>query len=98
VPPAQPAAPAAAPAAKQDYSDSLPYPKQSLTDVFRGSTETQTQTVPRPPSTYTPSGQPYTPGQAANGAAAAPPPASQNPSDSLPYPKQSLFEVFSNDK
>jgi hypothetical protein len=100
VPPVQPAAPApaAAPAAKQDYSDSLPYPKQSLTDVFRGSTETQT--VPRPPSTYTPSGQPYTPGQAANGAAggAAPPPASQNPSDSLPYPKQSLFEVFSNDK
>ena len=100
--PAQPAvtaaaaAPAAAPAAQRDYSDSLPYPKQSLTDVFRGSTETQT--VPRPPSSYTPSGQPYTPGQAANGAAAAAPPAGQNPSDSLPYPKQSLFEVFSNDK
>jgi hypothetical protein len=100
--PAQPAVAAAAPAAQRDYSDSLPYPKQSLADVFRGSTETQTQTVPRPPSTYTPSGQPYTPGQAANGAtggaAAAAPPAAQNPSDSLPYPKQSLFEVFSNDK
>jgi len=96
--PAQPAAaPAPAPppppaAAQQDYSDSLPYPKQSLTDVFRGSTEPQTQTVPRPPTSYTPSGQPYTP----QGQAAAP--AAQNPSDSLPYPKQSLFEVFSNNK
>ena len=96
------AAPAtAAPAAQQDYSNSMPYPKQSLADVFRGSTETQTQTVPRPPSTYTASGQPYTPqGQAANGApaggAVAAAPASQDPSNSLPYPKQSLFEVFSN--
>jgi len=79
----------------------MPYPKQSLADLFRGSTEPQTQTVPRPPSTYTASGQPYTPqGQAANGApaggAAAAAPASQDPSNSLPYPKQSLFEVFSN--
>jgi hypothetical protein len=98
------AAPAAAPAAptgQQDYSDSMPYPKQSLTDVFRGSTEPQTQTMPRPPSTYTASGQPYTPqGQAANGApaggTAAAAPATQDPSGSLPYPKQSLFEVFSN--
>jgi hypothetical protein len=104
--PAQPAAappaaaPAAAPVAQRDYSDSLPYPKQSLADVFRDSTETQTQTVPRPPSSYTPSGQPYTPGQAAGGApaGAAAPPAVQNSSNSLPYPKQSLFEVFSNDK
>jgi len=102
-PPAQPAyaAPAAAPpppapAAQQDYSDSLPYPKQSLADVFRGSTEPQGQSVPRPPSTYTASGQPYTPQGASGGAAAAP--ASQNPADSLPYPKQSLFEVFSNNK
>lgn len=78
----------------------MPYPKQSLADVFRGSTETQTQTVPRPPSTYTASGQPYTQGQAANGApaggAAAAAPASQDSSNSLAYPKQSLFEVFSN--
>lgn len=95
-PPAQPAyaapaaaPPPAAPAAQQDYSDSLPYPKQSLADVFRGSTEPQGQSVPRPPSSYTPQG-------ASGGAAAAP--ASQNPTDSLPYPKQSLFEVFSNNK
>ena len=33
------AAPASA--AQQDYSDSLPYPKQSLADLFRGSTQTQ---------------------------------------------------------
>ena len=100
--PAQPVAaapPPPPPAVQQDYSDSLPYPKQSLADVFRGSTETQTQTVPRPPSTYTPSGQPYTPqGQAAAGAPAAAAAAAQDPADSLPYPKQSLFEVFSNNK
>ena len=100
-PPAAPAPAPAAPAAQQDYSDSMPYPKQSLADLFRGSTEPQTQTVPRPPSTYTASGQPYTPqGQAANaapaGSAAAAAPAIQDPSNSLPYPKQSLFEVFSN--
>jgi len=95
-PPAAPAAPApaaAAPTASRDYSDSLPYPKQSLADVFSGSTESQAQSVPRPPSTYTPQGQ------AAYGtpAAAAPPPAA-DPASAGPYPKQSLFEVFSNNK
>jgi hypothetical protein len=126
-PPAQrgyatPAATAAAasPSVQQDYSDSLPYPKQSLIDAFRGSTQipaqgqTQSATqvatqgppqyVPHPPSTDTPSGQPYSPppGQPANNApppaatAAAAPPGNPEPTDSLPYPKQSLFEVFSN--
>jgi hypothetical protein len=99
-PPAQPAYAAAAPAAKSDSSDSLPYPKQSLADLFRGSTETQSQTMPHPPSAYTPSGQPYSPpgqpasGTPAPGATAAAPPA--NPTDSLPYPKQSLSDIFSN--
>ena len=112
----QTAAPASQPryaappsAAQQDYSDSLPYPKQSLADLFRGSTQTQaqsqTQTVPNPPSTYTASGQPYTPppGQQPYGAppapganAAAAPPANPDPTDSLPYPKQSLIDLFSN--
>ena len=73
--------------------NSLPYPKQSLADVFRGSTETQT--VPRPPSTYTASGQPYTPPQG-QGAVASAPPANANPTNSLPYPKQSLFDIFSS--
>jgi hypothetical protein len=94
------------PPAQQDYSDSLPYPKQSLVDLFRGSTQTQTQTVPQAPSTYTPSGQPYSPppGQPTNSApppvatAAAPPPAQQDYSDSLPYPKQSLYEIFFSNK
>jgi hypothetical protein len=87
---------AAAPAAQQDYSDSMPYPKQSLTDLFRDSTQPQGQTVPRPPSTYTASGQPYTPqGQAGGAAAAAAPPANPDNSNQLAYPKQSLFEVFS---
>ncbi len=54
---------------------------------------TQTQTVPHPPSTYTPSGQPYSPppGQQANGApppvataAAAPPPANPDPANRSP--------------
>jgi hypothetical protein len=103
--PAAGATAAAAPPAQPDYTDSLPYPKQSLADLFRGSTDTQTQNVPHPPSTYTPSNQPYSPppGQPAYGApppgataAAAPPPAAPDPSDSLPYPKQSLFEIFSS--
>jgi hypothetical protein len=92
------------PPAQQDYADSLPYPKQSLVDLFRGSTQTQTQTAPQAPSTYTPSGQPYSPpqGQPTNSAAppaataAAPPPANPDYTDSLPYPKQSLFQIFSN--
>jgi hypothetical protein len=98
---------AAIPPARQDYADSLPYPKQSLADLFRGSTQTQaqTQTVPHPPSTYTPSGQPYSPppGQQPYGAPPAPsataattPPANPDPADSLPYPKQSLIDLFSN--
>jgi hypothetical protein len=105
----QPSYAAAASAAQQDYSDSLPYPKQSLADLFRGSAQTQaqsqTQTVPNPPGTYTASGQPYTPppGQQPYGAppapganAAAAPPANPDPTDSLPYPKQSLIDLFSN--
>ena len=66
--------------------------------------DSKPQTVPHPPSTYTSSGQPYSPppGQPANSApppaatAAAAPPGNPEPTDSLPYPKQSLFEVFSN--
>ncbi len=102
----QPSYTAAASAAQQDYSDSLPYPKESLADLFRGSTQTQaqsqTQTVPHPPSTYTASGQPYTPpGQqtyppSPGASAAAAPPATPDPTDSLPYPKQSLIDLFSN--
>ena len=108
-PASQPSYTPAASAAQQDYSDSLPYPKQSLADLFRGSTQTQaqsqTQTVPHPPGTYTVSGQPYTPppGQQPYGAppapgasAAAAPPANPDPTDSLPYPKQSLIDLFSN--
>jgi hypothetical protein len=87
-----PAVATAAPAATRDYSDSLPYPKQSLTDVFSGSTDTQAQSAPRPPSTYSASGQPAAPqGQAA-------PPANGDSSGAGPYPKQSLFEVFSSGK
>jgi hypothetical protein len=105
--PAAGTAATAGPPAQQDYTDSLPYPKQSLADLFRGSTESQarTQNVPRPPSTYTPSNQSYSQpsAQSAYGsspppgvtAAAAPPPANPDPTDSLPYPKQSLFELFS---
>ena len=107
-PASQPSHAAAASAAQQDYSDSLPYPKESLTDLFRGSTQTQaqsqTQTVPHPPNTYTASGQPYAPpGQqpysappAPGASAAAAPPATPDATDSLPYPKQSLIDLFSN--
>jgi hypothetical protein len=96
--PPPPPPPTAAPAANREYSDSMPYPKQSLADMFSGSTQSQAQSVPRPPSTYAPSGQPYTPqGQAASAApAASAPPASADASSSGPYPKQSLFDIFSS--
>ena len=108
-PASQPSYAAPASAAQQDYSSSLPYPKQSLADLFRGSTQTQaqsqTQTLPHPPETYTASGQPYQPppGQQPYGAppvpgatAATTPPANPDLTDSLPYPKQSLIDLFSN--
>jgi hypothetical protein len=100
-PPTYGANAAAAPAAQRDYADSLPYPKQSLIDAFHDSPDPQNPSMPHPPSSYTPAGQPYSPGQQANGAAppgamAPPPPAS--PTDALPYPKQSLFDAMSNNK
>jgi hypothetical protein len=97
-PPSQPAAPATAAPAAQPGLQRLPYPKQSPADVFRDSTQPQGQTVPRPPGTYTPSGQPYAPQGQAGGTAsvAAAPPASPDTSNMLAYPKQSLFEVMSN--
>jgi hypothetical protein len=105
------AAPAAATSDADLAANAYPYPKQSLVELFRSDSQAaqaqQAQTVPRPPSTYNPSQQPYSPppGQqqtysAPAGstavAAAAPPPASTDPADSLPYPKQSLFDLFSN--
>jgi len=90
-------------------SELLPYPKQSLFEVFRGSTEPQAAAVPHPPSTYAPAGQPYSPppSQSASGVpagsaptrsspTATPPQANADPSDYLPYPKQSVFDLFSN--
>ena len=76
----------------------MPYPKQSLADVFRNSAQPQGQTMPRPPGTYTPSGQPYTPQAQAGGATAvaAAPPANSDTPNLLAYPKQSLFEAMSN--
>lgn len=67
-PPGMAGAPIAAtsgPAAADPYGSPYPYPKQSLVDVFRDSTDSQApaQIVPRPPSTYTPSAQPYYTGQ-----------------------------------
>lgn len=91
-----------------DASDLMPYPKQSLFDLFRGSSESPPAAVPHPPGTYAPAGQPSTPptGQPSNTTpgsvpAGAPPAApaqtaNTDPSDLMPYPKQSLFDLFSN--
>ena len=93
----------AAPPASSDYSDSLPYPKQSLADVFRGSTESRLRpcrarrALIRHGTTYTPQGQAAN-GAPAGGAAAAPPAGAGSVQLAGPYPKQSLFEVFSNNK
>jgi hypothetical protein len=80
--------------------------------LFReDSAPTPTANVPHPPSTYTPSGQPYVPpsGQpnygapagaapaaAAPASAAQPAAAAPPPANTGPYPSQSLFDIFSN--
>lgn len=94
---------AAAPPDADLAANAYPYPKQSLFDTFRGSTESAQPSVPHPPSTYTPVNQPYSqpPGQPANGAPAGAAPAAAAPNSNTdpsgyPYPKQSLFDVFSN--
>ena len=75
------AAPVAAPPPDDDAAASAyPYPRQSLVDLFKGASGTASPTpnVPRPPSTYTPSAQPYDPSQLSGGApAGSPPPSAQ---------------------
>jgi hypothetical protein len=78
------------------------HPNQSLSDLFRGSASPQAN-VPRPPSSYTPVGQPYSPpGQPSYGAsqtapgtptavAAAPP--APSASDGV-HPNQSISDLF----
>jgi hypothetical protein len=97
---------AAAPSDADLAANAYPYPKQSLLDAFRGSTESAQPSVPHPPGTYTPANQPYSPPsgqQPANGAPAGPAPAavaaapaSDTDSSGYPYPKRSLFDLFSN--
>jgi hypothetical protein len=80
------------------------YPDQSLFDLFHGSTEPQAQTVPRPPGSYTPSAQPYSPpAQPAYGAPQAPAPAGATTAAASPppeqphisgYPTQSIGDIF----
>jgi hypothetical protein len=53
-----PARTAAAVPANDDQSMTSVYPKQSLFDLFKGSTPSQTPNMPHPPATYTPSAQP----------------------------------------
>ena len=90
------AAPAAQPAPDAGVVIS-PYPRQSLVELFSEPDDSPppVQYVPRPPSTYTPAGQPYPTNQPAYGApvAAAPPPVDNTPNLS-PYPKQSLVDLF----
>ncbi len=88
-PPAQPAP------AGVGASNGYPYPQQSL---FELPGSTQTQNVPRPPTTYTPSGEPYTPpgGAPAAAAPATPPPPPEQESVGGVYPQQSLSDLFKN--
>jgi hypothetical protein len=64
-PPAQPSAAGTPVTASSSAADSMPYPKQSLFSLFQdsGKTPAPAQEMPHPPSTYTPSAQPYVPPQ-----------------------------------
>jgi hypothetical protein len=114
-PPRAPSAPGTQVTTGAPEADSMPYPKQSLVSLFQGSTSpapnpNPNPNMPHPPSTYTPSGQPYMPppGQQTYNpppAAAPPAPSAQAPAapqasassdTSGPYPSRSLFDLFSN--
>ncbi len=93
-PPPSPAAPAVNAALPQPVPAQPPeayagvYPSVSLVDLFKGDAASSMQpaqaaNMPHPPSTYTPSGQPYVP--AANQAYVPHPPGSYTPSGQ-PYP------------
>jgi hypothetical protein len=90
--------PAATPTTSTDDPRNKVYPTVSILDLFKDGTpgSTSAPNVPHPPSTYTPSGQPYSPpaGQAAaTTAAPAAEPADANPAASA-YPKESLVDFF----
>jgi hypothetical protein len=94
--------PSAAPPAPP-ISDGV-HPNQSITDLFRDTPSPVAPNVPRPPSSYTPVGQPYSPpGQPAYGAsqaAAAPPPSATTSASPPPpisdgvHPNQSITDLF----
>jgi hypothetical protein len=96
-PAAPPSSYAPKPAQADDPRNKV-YPTVSILDLFKEGTPgyASAPNVPHPPSTYTPSGQPYSPssGQAAVATAA---PAAQ-PSDADPaasaYPRESLVDLF----
>ncbi len=78
------------------------HPNQSISDLFRDSPSTESPSVPRPPSSYTPVGPPYSPpgqpaygGSQAGGASTPSPTASSPPplSDGV-HPNQSISDLF----
>jgi hypothetical protein len=86
---AVPPAPKAAVAAPPDEGGTsvYPYPQQSL--IGGPDSSQPAQYVPRPPSAYTASDQPYPANQQASGA----PPAA-NGASNYPYPQQSLVDLL----
>ena len=99
-PPQYGAAPAPAATTDDAAASAYPYPKQSLVEVFRDTSDSPpAQNVPRPPSTYTPAGQPYEANPPYDAAAGAPPPQPSPAADTqaVPgYPQQSLTDLFSS--
>ncbi|MGB7098613.1 MAG: hypothetical protein WBD95_07580 [Xanthobacteraceae bacterium] len=99
-PPPQYSAAPAPPVADDAAASAYPYPKQSLVEVFKDTSDSPpAKNVPRPPSTYTPAGQPYQANPPYGAAAGAPPPQPPPAADAqaVPgYPQQSLFDVFSS--
>ena len=99
-PPQYSAAPAPVATTDDAAASAYPYPKQSLVEVFRDTSDSPpAQNVPRPPSTYTPAGQPYQANPPYDAAAGAPPPQPSPAADAqaVPgYPQQSLTDLFSS--
>ena len=92
VPSRPPTSPATATA---PLSDGV-HPNQSITDLFRDPSSPGSANIPRPPSSYTPTGHPYTPpGQPAFGGPQNAGDASTEPSlsDGV-HPNQSITDIF----
>ncbi len=87
---------AVTPAVSTEDARNRVYPSVSLIDLFKEGTPgfESTANMPHPPSTYTPSDQPYSPTAGQTAATATTAPASTDHLPGVPYPSESMVDLF----